>query len=188
MIAVYFLYWGERMADRKKRLVIRTAIILILIVAVGLTLYQIFNKNKVVEIGDKATDFVLTNVQGEKVRLSDYRGKPVVLNFWATWCGPCKEEMPYINKVYENHKNKDDVVILAINNKESKFAVKNFINRYDIKFPVLLDRKGDISDEGYHIVPIPTTFFINKRGVIVDKETTTMPSVAFIEKKIAKIK
>ncbi|TCP31690.1 peroxiredoxin [Scopulibacillus darangshiensis] len=175
------------MADRKKRLIIRTLIILILVAAVGFTIYQIFNKKHVVEIGDTAPDFILTDVHGKKVHLKDFRGKAVVLNFWATWCDPCKREMPYINKVYEKTKNQKDVVILAVNIKESKFAVENFLNRYHIKFPVLMDKKGDVMD-AYNIVPIPTTFFIDKDGKVVDKVTETMPSADYLQKKIEKIK
>lgn len=83
--------------------------------------------------------------------------------------------------------NKKDVVILAVNIKESSFAVNNFIDRYHLNFPILLDKNGDVTD-AYNIGPIPTTFFINKQGKVVDKVIESMPNAKYIEKKISQIK
>ncbi len=174
------------MASRKRRLIFRTAILLLLVLAVSFTIYQLLHKNHVVKAGDQAPDFVLTNLDGKKVHLKDYRGKKVVLNFWATWCDPCKREMPYINKVYQTM-NKKDVVILAVNIKESSFAVSSFKDRYHVSFPLLLDPGGDVTD-AYNIQPIPTTFFINEKGKVVDKVIESMPSAKYIENKISQIK
>lgn len=174
------------MARRKKRLIVRTTILILLIFAIGFTVYQIFHKNQVVKTGDTAPDFILTNLQGKQVHLKDYRGKKIVLNFWATWCDPCKKEMPYINKVNKTLDSKN-VVILAVNIKETSFAVNSFKDRYNLTFPILLDKNGDVTN-AYNIGPIPTTFFINKEGKVVDKVVESMPSTAFIEKKIAEMK
>jgi peroxiredoxin len=94
--------------------------------------------------------------------------------------------MPYINKVYQKI-DKKNVVILAVNIKESPFAVNSFKDRYPVNFPILLDRYGDVTD-AYNIQPIPTTFFINKEGKVVDKVIESMPSAKYIEKKISQIK
>nr|WP_205003290.1 thiol-disulfide oxidoreductase ResA [Scopulibacillus daqui] len=173
------------MHPRKKRLVIRTVIILLLAAAIGFTIYQIFNKDKTVATGDKAPDFVLTDVNGHQVKLSDFKGKAVMLNFWATWCDPCKKEMPYIENVYKTL-NKKKIVILAVNIGESQFAVQNFMDKYHIDFPIVMDKNRDVTD-AYHIGPIPTTFFINKDGEIEEKVVGSMPSEKYIRQKLSEI-
>lgn len=87
---------------KKQRLLIRTVILLFLGAAVAYTLYANFTKDEVrkVEVGKKAPDFVLTDLDGEKHQLSDYEGEGVLLNFWATWCKPCEKEMPFLNNQY----------------------------------------------------------------------------------------
>ncbi|MBB6447389.1 redoxin domain-containing protein [Bacillus benzoevorans] len=121
-------------------------------------------------IGVKAPDFELENLSGEKVKLSDYRGKKVILNFWATWCPPCKEEMPAMEKFYQ--KAGDDVEILAVNI-DPQYNVQEFIDKMGITFPILLD-KNDKVNSAYLIMTIPTTYFINEDGLITNKYLTSM--------------
>lgn len=153
------------MKNRKARLWLRTGILIFFVAAVSFTLFQAFN-NKTIEEGDKAPNFVLKNLDGEKVKLSDFHGKGVLLNFWGTWCEPCKKEMPYLNEVYQQ--DMEGVVIVGVNIGQPHLTVSNFANRYNIKFPLLLDKSNAVTNR-YNIGPIPTTFLINENGVIVDK-------------------
>ena len=115
------------------------------------------------DINDIAPDFELTNLEGEEVSLSDYRGQYVILNFWATWCPPCREEIPDLNQFHEE--NKKEFVVLAVNLGEAKQKVRQFISYGGYTFPVLLDKGKEIGRE-YKISAIPTSYFINPQGKI----------------------
>ncbi|MEK4884787.1 TlpA disulfide reductase family protein [Bacillus sp. FSL W8-0223] len=120
--------------------------------------------------GEVAPDFELRSISGNKVKLSDFRGKTVILNFWATWCPPCRAEIPEIQKFYEDKKN-NNVEILAVNltNSESSLnAVKEFVKDKGMTFTIVLDKKGETSNL-YSIITIPTSYIIDKNGNIRDK-------------------
>ena len=124
-----------------------------------------------------AFDFTLVDQYGKTHTLSEYKGKVVFLNFWTTWCPPCKEELPYIQEIYEEYnENKDDVIILGIANpKTSNSAysqdnktieeIKEFLIQNNLTYPVVFDETGEIFDK-YFIQAFPTTFMINKDGKI----------------------
>lgn len=123
------------------------------------------------EINEVAPDFKLKNLSGEEVKLSDYRGKKVFLNFWASWCPPCKVEMPYMESYYKKYKETMDIEIIAVNmtSDERKFEiVEAFVNSHGLTFPVLLDDEGEVKDL-YKILAYPTTYMVNADGVIVDR-------------------
>ena len=126
--------------------------------------------NEGLKIGAKAPDFELKTLSGETVKLSSLKGKKVMLNFWATWCPPCKAEMPDMEKFYKQ--SGKDVVILAVNI-DPQLDVKGFVDEYGITFPILLDDKDEVN-ESYQILSIPTTYFINSKGVIQNKYTGAM--------------
>lgn len=116
-----------------------------------------------------APDFELKTLEGKTVHLSDYVGKKVILNFWATWCPHCKEEMPHMQKVYEEYKNQD-VEILAVNvtNKDKgKESVAQFVKKQGLTFEVLLDEEGYASST-YQVLTLPTTYMIDTKGNMVD--------------------
>lgn len=122
-----------------------------------------------IEKNKRAPDFELLNLSGEKVRLSDYRGKKVFLNFWATWCGPCEIEMPHMESFYKRNKDLENVEIIAVNMTKSEANVENvreFANNYGLTFPVLLDNKGEIEDL-YKIISYPSTYLINEDGILI---------------------
>ena len=121
---------------------------------------------------EKAIDFKLKDLNGKDVSLNDFKGKNVLLNFWATWCPPCKAEMPDIEKLYQENKN-SDLVILAVNLGEDKQTVKSFIEKNKYNFDILLDSDQDVAIK-YNIVSIPTSFFIDKEGNIVSKKIGAM--------------
>lgn len=117
-------------------------------------------------IGFAAPDFELTTLDGESISLSDHRGKVVFVNFWASWCPPCKSEMPAIQSIAEDYPP-DQVVILSINSifQDDLTAVQDFVVTYGLTFPVLLDTNGDVS-RLYQVQALPTSYFIDRQGVI----------------------
>jgi peroxiredoxin len=125
-----------------------------------------------VDKGSVAPDFTLTDLNGSPVTLADYKGKNIYLNFWASWCDPCKEELPDIENVYQEYKEKD-FVVLTVNTGEEKETVKSFIESNAYTFPVLLDAKMDVARQ-YKTNDIPVSFFINKEGFIVSKKVGLM--------------
>lgn len=115
--------------------------------------------------GNIAPDFELETLNGETVKLSDYRGQRVMVNFWATWCPPCRAEMPDIQKFHEAN---DDIVILAINLTQTEpniQQVQDFVGEFGLTFPVLLDVDIQVATT-YEIQPIPSSFLIDSNGII----------------------
>jgi len=116
-----------------------------------------------VKEGEPAPDFALLTPDGETVRLSDLRGKPVMVNFWATWCGPCKIEMPLFIDAYNKHKDK--LVILGVDVQETPDQVKLFATQMGLTFPLVIDPDGSVSTI-YQVRGLPTTIFVNADGVV----------------------
>lgn len=118
--------------------------------------------------GDTPPDFTLTTMDGKEVTLSDYKGKKVILNFWASWCPPCKAEMPHMQKYYDKKAEEQNFEILAVNltsEEKSNRLVEKFVQSYGITFPVPLDEKGNIALK-YQVITIPSTFILNTDGQI----------------------
>jgi peroxiredoxin len=139
------------------------------------------------EIGNLAPDFQLNNLDRQPVSLSDFHGKPVLINFWATWCPPCCSEMPFIQDTFTDKKWVDEgLVVLAIDIGESPSTVREFVKNYGLTFPVLLDVTRDVSLE-YYVRGIPTTFFVDREGIIQDIRMGPFSSVAEIERSLGKI-
>lgn len=131
------------------------------------------------KIGTEAPDFSLKDLSGQSISLSDYRGKKVILNFWATWCPPCKVEMKDF-QTFHLQKKDQDIVILAVNI-DPKSNVKGYIKKMGISFQVVLD-EGDEVNEQYEVFAVPTTYFINENGIIKDKYFSSMPLDLLYEK------
>lgn len=120
--------------------------------------------------GAEAPEFELTTLDGETVKLSDYRGKKVILNFWATWCPPCKAEMPHMQNFYEENKDKG-VEILAVNltNMDKGVEeVETFVKEYGLTFTIPLDEEG-VAGTTYQAFTIPTSYILDENGVITKK-------------------
>ncbi len=113
---------------------------------------------------DIAPEFTLISLTGENVALSDYAGQVVMINMWATWCPPCKAEMPEINAFYEAHKQ-EGFVVLAVNNQEDAITINEFIQANGFTFPVLLDTQTEVVDL-YRVQGLPTSFIIDRNGFI----------------------
>lgn len=136
-------------------------------------------------VGSLAPDFQFYNSQEELVSLSDLRGEPVVLNFWATWCGPCVYEMPYLQEVYEEWSD-NGLVLLTINMGGTSSQVKEFLQSHDLSLPVLLDTNRDLAAR-YNIRYVPTTFFIDGDGTIQAVKVGAFPNKEAMEGDLDKI-
>lgn len=153
----------------KKRLLFKTMILVLFISAAWFALYQQFavsdDRRESAELHQPAPNFTLPKVNGGKVNLKELKGKAVVVNFWGSWCGPCKREMPVIQKAYSRYKG-EDLEIVAVNVQESEAVVKRFIDSYSLTFPVALDKKAEVY-RSWEIFSLPTTFFIDSEGDIM---------------------
>lgn len=118
-----------------------------------------------IDIGLEAPDFEIKTLDGKTVKLSDFQGQKVMLNFWATWCPPCKAEMPDMQKFYKEEG--EHIQILAVNI-DPEYDVAGFVKEMMIDFPILLDEDDEVMN-AYQILTIPTTFFIDEKGIIQNK-------------------
>ncbi|QPJ66288.1 MAG: redoxin domain-containing protein [Candidatus Nitrohelix vancouverensis] len=112
-----------------------------------------------------APSFELTSLKGGKVNLADYRGKVVFINFWATWCGTCKVEMPSMEKLYQRFKD-FDFEMLTISVDKDVSLIEPFLKEYNLTFPVLLDPGEEIAKKLYKTTGVPETFIVDKKGII----------------------
>ncbi len=115
-------------------------------------------------VGQLAPDFTLADLDGNQVSLSDFRGKTVFINFWATWCPPCREEMPAIEALYQQYKDKD-VVVLGVDILETEGEVRQFVEEGGYSWTFVMDTTGEVT-ASYQVGAIPTSFFIDKEGII----------------------
>ncbi len=118
--------------------------------------------------GFQAPAIKLVDVEGKAKNLSDFYGKPVFINYWASWCPPCQAEMPAIEKIYHEY-TEEGLIVVSVNasNQDSLVDVQTFLQAYSINFPVYFDKNGEIGAL-YHITALPSSFFIGRDGRIVD--------------------
>ncbi len=145
-----------------------------LIAILGVSLHSESIQDKLLKLGIavakekfESVDFELEDVNGNFKKLSSYRGKLVFLNFWATWCGPCRYEMPSMQRIYHELKS-EGFEIVAVNLREGKKMVKEFLDQYKLTFPVLLDKDGRVGAI-YGARSIPTTYLIDRDGSIIGR-------------------
>ncbi|HDX9590995.1 TPA: redoxin domain-containing protein [Bacillus pseudomycoides] len=188
----------------------KIAIVVVLLGLAGYAIYQQFGKEKVevadnqkqstedekeviaqngIEIGKVAPEFELSKLDGTKVKLSDLKGKKVIVNFWATWCGPCQREMPDMQEFYNKYQK--DVEILAVNytaseGTDGKEKVRKFGEEKGVTFPILLDTDIKVTTT-YKVITIPTSYFVDTNGVIQDKFIGPM-TVQEMEKRVVNLK
>jgi cytochrome c biogenesis protein CcmG/thiol:disulfide interchange protein DsbE len=152
----------------KRRLIVSLAGLLILALAFGLVWMQSYKYEPLI-VGMAAPDFSLPDLEGKTVRLSDYRGKVVFLNFWATWCKPCKEEMPSMEILWENFKSEDFVMLaISMDRVTTKKDIPSFIESMKLTFPILTDSWGQ-TDKRYKLMGVPETYIIDQNGVLREK-------------------
>ena len=119
--------------------------------------------------GNQAPDFTLENLEGEKVSLNDFSGRVVLINFWATWCPPCRAEIPDIQAAYQSHQ-KDGLVVLGVNVGESREAVKPFVDQVQMTYPVLLDEARKVF-KAYRVFGLPMSVIVDQEGVVRVRHT-----------------
>lgn len=159
-----------------KKVVYRIAIVLILF-AVSLLAWRLYydrpqNTTNAqqgtggLKVGQPAPDFTLDTLDGNQIRLSGLKGKPVLMNFWASWCVPCREETPDLVKAYNTH-HAEGLIVLGVNmtNIDTISDAKSFVAEFQMPYQVLLDNDGKVAGL-YHVNGIPTSFFINRQGTI----------------------
>jgi len=124
---------------------------------------------------EKATDFTVIDTNGKKVSLSDYIGKPVVVNFWATWCGPCKMELPAFDKLCKEYDGQVSFMMVNLTDgyQETVDGVKQFVSENEYTFPVFFDTEYSASNS-YQIYSIPETIFVDKEGNLVKSQIGAM--------------
>ncbi|MBI3805419.1 MAG: TlpA family protein disulfide reductase [Nitrospirae bacterium] len=138
------------------------------------------------QIGGPASDFQAITTEGQSVRLSDYRGKVLLLTFWATWCEPCKKELPEIEAAYEKHK-REGLAVLAVNFGEKREEAETFAKKMGFPFPTLVDRKVAIA-ERYGVISLPVSFFIDADGIIRERVIGGLMTEAGIGKSFEQIR
>ena len=141
--------------------------VVIVAVAVGAFFFWQARKSPPVEAGSAAPDFTLPLMKGGEVSLSDYRGKVVLLNIWATWCNPCREEMPSMQQLYQNMKGKPFEILAASIDTRGSTDVEPFVKQLGLTFPILLDSDKKV-DAMYQATGVPETFIIDKNGTVRD--------------------
>ena len=137
------------------------AILLALIALVSLTFSSTASA---VKVKQTAPDFTLESNKGTNIRLKDLRGIVVMINFWATWCAPCRKELPLLNSLYNKYKSKG-FVLLGVNIDDKSELAKKMIKELKINFPVLFDKTQSTS-ETYDLQAMPSTFIVDKNGII----------------------
>ena len=140
----------------------------------GPNLYQYLLDNSSLKVGDAAPDFELTSLEGETVRLSQFKGQPILLSIGATWCPDCRKEAPLLEELHKAH---PELVVLLVDSNESQDVVQNFADEFDITHPILLDQDSLVS-KLYQVFAIPTELFIDADGIIraklIERVTTEL--------------
>ena len=129
----------------------------------------------------KAPDFALTSTSGKKINLSDYKGKIVILDFWATWCGPCRRGVPDLVDIQKEFKDKVVVIGISLDDQRTMGDIMPFMKEYGINYPIVYGTSKVVMDYG-NIEAIPTSFVIDKNGFIVDQNIGLVPKGKFVDK------
>jgi cytochrome c biogenesis protein CcmG, thiol:disulfide interchange protein DsbE len=190
----------ERPASRRSWLVILVGVIVVAGVAgvvaaltasddesTGSTPTSQVSVEGVAEVGDRAPDFELPALDGTgTVRLSDFRGRPVILNFWASWCDPCRDEFPVLKQALREHAG-DDLAVVGVTYKDIPSDSRAFVRKMKAGWPIGEDERGTVGAEEYGVRALPQTFFIDADGKIVDRYFAGLTSEAELESALDKL-
>lgn len=117
-----------------------------------------------IEVSQEAPDFTLKSMDGENFRLHEHRGKVILLNFWASWCGPCRQEMPILSRIHERYAD-TGFMVLGVNIDKKEKKARQIAEKVNVRFPLLLDQKNEISEQ-YEVSSMPYTVLIDRDGNI----------------------
>ncbi len=142
------------------------AILVVLVIIVAASVILTKKQDTAPEVGHVAPNFTLTTLSGQTLNLTQFRGKPVYLNFFASWCPPCQFETPDVEKMYKKYGNKITFIGVNLAFNDTVPRLKQFLKTYGVTYPVLLDKSGSVT-KTYKVMAIPTSFFIKSNGVIM---------------------
>ena len=166
----------------KLRFIAASIILIILVISGAVDISRAGKEEKIA-----APDFTLMTMDNTKVSLKDFKGKYIFLNFWATWCGPCIDEMPSMERLYQKFKTRKNFAMLAVSiDKAGTDAVKKFMTENKLTFSVLLDRDSEVAG-AYGVMGIPSTYLIDTQGFVINRAVgartwDTKDSIEFFEK------
>ncbi len=157
---------NEQPAPRRRGLSLASIVLLVGVLAVVAVFgWALIQRNQLQPTSGPAPDFTLTTYDGQELRLSDLRGKVVVVNFWASWCGPCRVETPDLQQIYERYRERG-VEVIGVAYTDTDANALAFIDEFDVTYPNGPDRGTRISDR-YNIQGVPETFVIDQQGDVV---------------------
>ncbi|MFB9972826.1 TlpA family protein disulfide reductase [Allobacillus sp. SKP2-8] len=139
-----------------------------------------------IEVGDVPPNFQLKTLDGQTKQLQDFKGKKVFVNFWATWCPPCRKEMPHMQEIQEKYDDVEIVAVNALHSEASVDKVREFVEERDLTFPILLDESGKVLLR-YQAMSMPVTYFVNSDGVIQLPKNVGPMTYEEMEEKIKKL-
>jgi peroxiredoxin len=161
-------------------------VIALLVASVGLPAFDVWSMGvRVPAVGMQAEDFSLNDLEGKSQRLSQYRGKIVLVNFWATWCKPCTTEMPAMQTIYDKLRDKG-FVVLAVNELEDDAKVREHIKQYGYTYPVLMDHDNKVANQ-FGVFGLPVSVFIDEKGVVQEYIKGGLLTEQKIEETLARI-
>lgn len=159
---------------KNRRFITRLLVLVIISVAVGYTFYTSFaDQQEVVAVGELAPNFVLKDLDGNEIELKELRGKGIFLNFWATTCPPCLDEMPYMETGYQKYQD-EGIEILAVNVNDQRIRIEKFVTGMGLSYPILLD-PGSQVNQVYGVRELPVTFLIDENGVVIERSIGGLP-------------
>ena len=139
-----------------------------------------------IEAGDVPPNFQLETLDGQTKQLQDFKGKKVFVNFWATWCPPCRKEMPHMQEIQDKYDDVEIVAVNALNSETSVDKVREFVEERDLTFPILLDESGEVTLR-YQAMSLPVTYFVNSEGIIQLPKQVGPMTYEEMEEKIKKL-
>ncbi|HMF86196.1 MAG TPA: TlpA disulfide reductase family protein [Nitrospiraceae bacterium] len=161
-------------------------VLVLLVASVGLPAFDVWSMgSRVPTVGMQAEDFRLTDLEGKQQSLSQYRGKIVLVNFWATWCKPCTTEMPAMQTIYDKLRDKG-FVVLAVNELEDDAKVREHIKQYGYTYPVLMDHDNKVANQ-FGVFGLPVSVFIDEKGVVQEYIKGGLLTEQKIEETLARI-
>ena len=170
------------MSVTSNRIWTRIVLLTSVVITIGLLVLPGCGLTAAPVVGYPAPDFTLTDLDGNAVRLSDFRGKVVFLNFWATWCPPCRAEMPEMEELHQEYQDKD-VVIIGVDLGEFRSSVKSFVEENGYSWTFVIDSTGEVARD-YMVTGIPSSFSIDEDGIIRALQVGAM-SKAVMEARLA---